>query len=83
VALDERRHLGVQPARVPELDRGRPGQVGEQQLQELEVALLGGRELEQDRPGALAQGFQAGAERAGGVGLREAGRRVGQRSLGL
>jgi hypothetical protein len=66
VALDHGVDLGVEPARVPKLDRRRPRQVRKQQLQQLRVPLLRGRELEQDGAGAVAERLHPGPEIAGG-----------------
>ena len=81
--FDDPVDLPIQPAGVPELDGHGPGQVGEQQLEQLRVPLLGRRELQQHWSSPIAQGPHPGAEVAGDDVLREPGRRVGQRALGL
>jgi len=83
VALDHLVDLGIQPAGVAELHRRRAAQVRQQQLQELGVPLLAGRELQQDRAGAVRQRFHPGAEVGGCRGLGKGRRRIGQRPLRL
>jgi hypothetical protein len=83
VPLDEGVDLRVQPARVAELDRDRPAEVGQEHLEKLRVPLLGGRELEQHRSRPVAERQHPGAEVTGDDVLREACRGVGQRALGL
>jgi hypothetical protein len=81
VPLDEGVDLRVQPAGVAELDRNPPAEVGQEQLEQLRVPLLGGRKLEQHRSRPVAERQHPGAEVAGDDALREACPGVGQRAL--
>jgi hypothetical protein len=81
VPLDEGVDLRVQPAGIAELHRDPPAEVGQEQLEQLRVPLLGWRELEQDRSGSVAQRQHSGAEVTGDDVLREACPGVGQRAL--
>jgi hypothetical protein len=83
VRFDDAVDLRIQPAGVAKLDGDPPAEVAEQKLEQLRVALAGRRELQQHRSGAIAERQDPGAEVPGDDVLRKAGRRIGERPLGL
>jgi hypothetical protein len=83
VPLDHLVDLRVEPAGVAKLDGDRPGEVCQEHLEQLRVPLLSWRELEEDGARPVPQGPHPGTEVAGDDVLRKAGRRVGERALGL
>ena len=79
--LDHLVDLRVEPACIAKLDRDRPGEVGQEHLEQLRVPLLSWRELEDDGARPVAERQHPGAEVAGDDALREACPGVGQRAL--
>jgi len=72
--LDHLVDLRVEPACIAKLDRDRPGEVGQEHLEQLRVLLLGRRELKQDRACPVAERPHPGTEVAGNDVFREPGR---------